>query len=432
MNYSHNFVQSSLVAFESMGFRVSEHQLVKISEEIEWEELIEEVSKVYAKEGRNSKSIRMMLGLEMAKVYFGVSDREIVRMLKTDAAVMVFCGFSVPPGEKEIPDSSSLTKFRNRLTADVVHKLSDLVAVQVIRKLPPRKRTQVASDSSCLPANIEYPTDTKVLSKTAEKLIGVLGEARKAGVKFVIRGRRTVLKTVKVFNKIRKKTKEQIREMKKELLSFNRKLIRKIKKCRFKLSKKAEKTVATAKRIVGQQIQMYKGKTQRVKNRIVSFHEEDIRPIYRGKAGKVTEFGKKISIMVVGQKVIVPNKCEYDNFSDTQIPKSDIEKHRSLMGRDPKEYSADRGMHSPANHNFVQSLGIDDGIQYRGKIPKKATLPSKTTRDRMYRQRSSSEAKLGTLKTRWGCAKIPYKSENTIVRFGIASIMHNLNWAANC
>jgi len=44
-----------------------------------------------------------------------------------------------------------------------------------------------------------------------------------------------------------------------------------------------------------QQLWMYENKTQKIEDRIVSLTQPHIRPIIRGKAGKHTEFGAKLS-----------------------------------------------------------------------------------------------------------------------------------------
>ena len=429
MHYSHNFYQHSLLNFKAYGFDLKDNPLVKMADAIDWPALIKEVIPLFAKEGRNSKSIRMMLGLEMAKTYFnGISDEGIVGKLKTDVSVMYFCGFDRPPCPKEIPDPSSMTNFRNKLTKEVIDKMNAIVVRKIIYKLPPRKRSQVASDSSCLPANITYPTDSKVLIQTAKKLVKVVDKLREGGKRIIIRGKRIITKKIKAFNKIRRKTKSQIRRMNRELLVFNKRVLRIIKKTPGELDKKMKEIVEVSRQVVGQQIQMYKDKVNRISNRIVSFHENKIRPIFRGKLNGMTEFGKKISLMVVGGKIVIPNLCKYENFSDTILVEKDIKLFEEITGRKPKEYSGDRGLHSSKNHAILAKEGIKDGIQYRGKIPKKAKRPPNRTIERMNRQRSSVEGKIGTLKTNYGCSKIRYKSENTEVRFGMAAIMHNMKW----
>ena len=426
MQYSHNICQLSLASFQKIGFDIPfDHPLVKLADNIPWELLVDKISSRFAKCGRRSKSIRMMLGLELAKTFYDVSDEMIISMLQTDVAVMYFCGFTAPIGI-DIPDSSSLTKFRNRLDKETLEEISKLSIQIVVRKLHPRKVTQVASDSSCLPANITYPTDTKLLTTAIGHLNDVVDELREKEFDIINRGKVKIRKFLNVFNRKRIKSENEIKRAKRKLIIQTKRIIRLIKKHAGELSDRSKQTVKKSLNILSQQVEMYKEKTKRIKERIVSFHEDKLRPIFRGKLQAVTEFGKKMSIMVVGQKVIIPTQTSYDNFSDTLIPLKDIEVYKNITGRYPKEYSADRGMHSPKNHRLLEKINCIDGIQYRGKIPKSANFPKNYKR--LCNNRSCVEGKIGTLKTRYGMSKIRYKSGNTDIRFHLGILLHNFNW----
>jgi IS5 family transposase len=82
-----------------------DHPLVKKEGMIPWEELIEVIGRQYSLRGTKSKSIRMMLGLELAKRELGISDEKVVAMLSTDIPLQYFCGMR-SFGEEDIPDPS--------------------------------------------------------------------------------------------------------------------------------------------------------------------------------------------------------------------------------------------------------------------------------------------------------------------------------------
>ena len=52
---------------------------------------------------------------------------------------------------------------------------------------------------------------------------------------------------------------------------------------------------------------MYENKTIRIDERIVSINQPHIRPIVRGKAGSLVEFGAKISATCVDNYVFLDN-----------------------------------------------------------------------------------------------------------------------------
>ena len=429
MHHTHNYQQANLLNFTTYGFQLEDDNLIKMSNEIDWEVIISKVETLYANIGRHSNSIRVMIALEMGKTYYGVSDKTIVGMLKKDVSLMILCGFNIPPAANEIPSSNSMTDFRNRLTRDVLDAINTEVIRKEIRKLSPRKRTQVASDTTCFEANIEYPTDVRLMTKVYKKFVKVASEIRDTSKDLLIRGKHKLKNSINSFNKKRRHTKTEIDSLLSELIKFSQSLYKKVQSKQLDLTKKHKKLLQNGLNIVTQQEKMLKTGIKSIPNRIVSFHEQSLRPIYRGKLRATTEFGKKTSIMVVGQVLAMLGECTYDNVSDSKLPKKDIKRFKEVTNRGIHDYSADRGMHSPKNHQLMDDNNIVDGIDHKGKIPKRdKDRISKTTRKRLSNQRQPSEGKLGTLKTRYGCKRIPYKADNTEVRLSFGILIHNLAW----
>lgn len=429
---SHANIQPNLFNFQRMGFEILDNELIKLREKIPWRKLVEIIKPLYANEGRKSKSIRMMIALEIAKTYRNCSDKRLVESLKTDVALMIFCGFSSPLDVPEV-DSSTMTKFRNRLNKKTLNEISAVIARLAIKELPSRKRTQVASDSTCFKANIKFPTDTNLLIKSKEELEKIVKQVRENGGKVILKGIREVERLVVKYRKVRRKSKENIKKVNKTIIKFIDNTVSQIEKQKVTLKKKFNDNLGTVKKITAQQKEMLEENKNKVKDRIVSFHETKIRPIYRGKYPQPTEFGKKGSIMLIGQHVIIPNILKNNNFHDSNLVEKDIEKFEEITGNKPKEYSGDTGYHTPENHEILKEYDIHDGIQWKGRIPQEAEkyLPEESKKKRLYRQRAVVEAKLGSLKNGYGCGRIPYKSENTAVRVTMGALVHNVRWMMN-
>jgi len=434
MKYSHNETQKSLFSFGLMQIEVPEdHELIKMEKEIDWEAMTEIVGKRYSgKTGRNSKSLRMMIGLEIAKRKYGLSDEAIVDQLKVDMALKVFCGFN--EWGHDLPEASSMSRFRARLDEKTLQQLEEVNVRKMIRKAPRRNRYQIITDSTCVEANVTYPTDSKLLSKAYQNLSRVAERLREEGVDLLIRGKHIMKKTIRSFNLKRRKTQQEIVEMNKKLIRESKKMVHLLKKnlhrAKETVQTKVEAIVATAQTILAQQMEMIQSKTRRVKDRIVSFHEPKVRPIFRGKAGKQTEFGPKLALNVIGGGLVQTTRLSNDNFSDTEMVPNSLKINHHTFGRDPTELIVDRGAHSPKNHELLTKKNITDGIQYRGKIPKNATPPPPGARKRMYRQRSTVEGKIGTFKTAYGGHRNQYKNKNAHVWIGFGFIAMNAVWAA--
>ena len=427
-----------------------DHPLVIKESLIPWEQLIEVIGKKYSLVGTRGKSIRMMLGLELAKRELGVSDQKIVEMLSTDIALQYFCGMR-SFGEESVPHSSGLTYFRKRIDAETMLEMESIVTKAIVPLLPRRRMGQVIVDTTCIEANVTFPTDTKLLKRRWQKLVGVAEEIRETGKEMVIRGKQKLLKEIRWFDLQRKKGKKLIQKMRKkiwrEVVKLEKKILKVIQEKatatkktleeviegfekKTEKKKKIQEILETARTIISQQGEMIQKKTYSVKNRIVSFHEPTVRPIVRGKEGKNVEFGSKAGISVIGGFLGVSHNISSDNYSDTGILEDTLKRYEEIRGKPPTEAVGDRGFHSPKNHDTLEEKGIRDGLEYRGAIPKKRKkyLPDKKTQKRMKNQRSVVEGRIGNLK-RMG-QKCKYKTKNMQTWVSTGLIMMNLRWAA--
>lgn len=403
MKYSHNPSQLSIFDFNNvLKVKLDEdNELVKMRKLIPWEELIELVFKKYSDFGRSSRSVLLMLCLEILKRRFQLSDDDLFERFKTDISFQYFCGFnSFSHGELPL-DSSNMTKFRNRLDEKTLDEIENIVTRALLKHLPKKRRHSEISDSTCLPANITFPTDSKILTKTFEELVKV---AKVIGIK-VIRGKRKIKNLVRSFNLKRQKTFKEITKMRKRLVRACKGLFLKVSS---KVTEATKSVIDLAQKIINQQDKRNKEKTNIIKDRIVSFHEPNVRPIKRGKDGAKCEFGKKIGLSVIGETLLVTNKIDNNNFDDRLLPRAAIKKHRRITGRDPTEEIMDRGGHSKLNHKLLERRGIKDGIQRKGKQKDKPTR----TQIRQRRRRSVIEGKIGTAKQFYGLNRNRYKEDN--------------------
>lgn len=439
MKYSQNTAQETMFSFDLMKVELpKDNELIRMAQEIDWDSMVEIVGKKYSgTEGRKSGSIRMMIGLEIAKRKYGMSDFDIVEQLKVDLALKVFCGFN--SCDHEIPDPSSLTVFRRRLDKETLRQMEEANVRKIIRRVPLRIRHQVIVDSTCVPANITYPTDSKLLGTTWKNLAGVLMKMREAGVSLVIRGKRKTASLIRSFNLKRKKTRKDISRINRKLIRVAGKMMRAVRETManhgrevgVQLRKKIRRVIRTAEHVLWQQREMIRQKTRRIKDRIVSFHEPLVRPIFRGKDSGSTEFGPKLRVNIVGGSLIQSSGVSNDNTSDTTMVRSTLKTHRRTFGHDPTELITDRGGHSPQNHRLLKRKGITDGIQYRGRIPKHASLPPPRTLKRMYRQRAArGEGLIGVFKTRYQGHRNRYRNKNAQAWISFGMIAMNGTWAA--
>ena len=162
-------------------------------------------------------------------------------------------------------------------------------------------------DATCAPADIAYPTDLGLLNEAREKLehiIDVLhaplrGEQPKSRTY-----RKEARKAYLAVAKQRKAGAKKIRKAVGKQLRYVRRDLRIIEDLRVQsplslLSKQEYRQLLVIQELYRQQDEMYRTKTHRADDRIVSISQPHVRPIVRGKAKAKVEFGAKVAISVV-------------------------------------------------------------------------------------------------------------------------------------
>ncbi|WP_333871158.1 hypothetical protein [Desulforamulus putei] len=94
------------------------------------------------------------------------------------------------------------------------------------------------------------------------------------------------------------------------------------------LNKRQYRNLLVSQEIYRQQLEMYKNRTHKVEDRIVSLHMPFIRPIVRGKASADVEFGGKLAISAV------------NGFSFMEL--ESVENYRQRFGCYPESVIADK------------------------------------------------------------------------------------------
>ena len=191
-----------------------------------------------------------------------------------------------------------------------------------------------------------------------------------------------------------------------------------------KTNQKAFKRLKTkleiAKKIYSQQLALYKG--EKIKDRIVNFNRPSIRPVFRGKAQKKTEFGLKVETSLMG-KTLILGKISYNNFYDGKGMKETIITIKN-KGYPIKEQIGDKG--NGGITKFLKENNIIDGIEKRGKRIKPPPIPKK----RFARERNKQEGAFGLIKTVFIKGRLRAKTDfGDLKKICKATIGYNLRYA---
>jgi len=156
---------------------------------------------------------------------------------------------------------------------------------------------------------------------------------------------------------------------------------------------------------------MYDEDKCRIDNRIVNLSKPHARPIVRGKAGKKTEFGLKISISDDNGFVDV-DRISWDNYNEANDLIERAKQYKEERGFYPARICADALYMTVENKKFCRKHGIRLSGRARKKEAADLTVQS-TEQQELFksdlRKRSVIEGRIGTSKRKYGLDRIMTK-----------------------
>ena len=152
--------------------------------------------------------------------------------------------------------------------------------------------------------------------------------------------------------------------------------------------------------IYRQQQWMFENNKKQIEDRIVSLNQPHVRPIVRGKAGKKTEFGAKISASCIDGYVFL-DKISWDNFNESTDLKAQIEAFKDYTGCYPESVHADQIYRTRENRKFCKERGIRISGSPLGRPPANVSKAIKKQQLLDEKVRNSIEGKFGVGKRRF-------------------------------
>jgi transposase, IS5 family len=392
--YRHNEKQLKFVDFYlPFGGKLSpNNRWVRLAEMIPWDQFEESYSAKLSQSGHGppALSVRMALAALIIKERLGVTDEECVEQIRENPYLQYFCGLkeftTKPPFHPTM-----LVHFRKRFPADALSQINEVIVAKATErsakdsndddedsgepKAP--NKGKLLLDATCVPADITYPTDLKLLNSAREKserIIDVLHKSRGKGFKkprtYRIKARKAYLAVAKSKNVSRSKLRKALRKQ----LGYLRRNLSTIEKLSrvtglMMLSGKQYRDLLVISELYRQQQWMYDHRSHRVDDRIVSISQPHVRPIKRGKAGSDTEFGAKVSVSLVKGYGFV-DRTSWDNFNECQDLQEQVEDYKRRFGVYPESVHADRIYRTRDNLRYCKKRGIRLSGPRLGRPPK--------------------------------------------------------------
>ena len=354
----------------------SSHSLLTLENIIPWELVKSIIRESMLKDNRGlSRDIDHHARALILKMYFNCGYRGLVEHLRCNFYARIFCKFDA---EDVSYGHTAYMKFCNELAPKAYEKIN-FIFIGIGSQLGLTDLNDLDVDSTAKEANITYPTDAKNL-KTMTLMIykclkyfSVNGHENKTmfALKFNIN------KALKDFRKyffekdLNKKMAilSAISKRVSILIDNSLKAFEKIymPKAKWYIKKKLEKIEKYAA-IYIKQVQIFCRTGHACKNKILSFHIENVTTIQKGKEHKKYEFGE---IWQVGR--LDGNFC-YGKFSNSDLNFHDSSAIKTMLetlvvniDSEIKTFSADRGYFSENNFDALESLGIEEqGIHPKG------------------------------------------------------------------
>ena len=315
------------------------HALFKLAAHIDWQYFEGHFGPLYCDHnGSPGKPIRLMVGLEYLKQIHDLSDDQVVTRWVENPYWQYLCGEQYFQHQLPI-DPSSMTRFRKPIGESGCEELlkQSIEAGLKSKAVKASDFKRVTVDTTVQEKAITFPTDSKLLNRSRERLVKL---CQRHGVtlrqSYARKGPHAVWKASRYAHaKQMRRMGRQVRVLRTYLGRVVRDIDRQVAKHPAQISVFADE-LAMAKRLLLQEKQS--------KGKLYSLHAPEVECISKGKAHKRYEFGVKVSItstnrsnFIVGGYAL-PGR-PYDGHTLQQV----LDQTRRLTGSQIDEAFVDKG-----------------------------------------------------------------------------------------
>ena len=273
-----------------VDFIDDKHELVLLSEKIDWDYFEKEFSPLYSKTGNPSHPIRFMVGCLLLKHLYNLGDETLASAWIMNPYMQHFCGRVF--FEHQFPcDPSNFVHFRKRIGEKGIEKIFSYS----VRMHDAKTSTSnfVLSDTTVQENNTTFPTDAKLCKKVIDYCNKI---AENEGIKQRQRYTKVSKQLVRnTYNGKHPKRAKLARKSQRQLKTIAMRLIRELER----------NFTAEQQEFYRESMELYtKAVTQKRNDtdKVYSLHKPFTRCIAKGKPHKQYEFGNKVGLITTGKK----------------------------------------------------------------------------------------------------------------------------------
>jgi IS5 family transposase len=302
--------------------------------------------------GRPSVPIETYLRLMFLKFRYRLGFEPLCREVADSISWQRFC--RIPLGIS-VPHPTTLMKITTRCGTSAIEGLNEaLLAKAAGAKV--LKTNRLRADTTVVPANVAYPTDSGLLAKGVAKMAKAIKALKAKGLATRTESRdrtRMVRSRARdIGANLRRRTgeaKDEVRAINAELVAIAvtaaseaRRVTTNARRTLRELGHAAprrltalvddlEITTSRVEQIAAQTKQRIDGITPDGATRLVSLHDPDARPIRKGRLGRPVEFGYKAQVVDNEDGIVVDHNVEMGNVNgQVAVPAGGHEKSPSL------------------------------------------------------------------------------------------------------
>jgi IS5 family transposase len=395
--------------------------------------------------GRPSTPMETYLRLMFLKFRYRLGYESLCREVGDSITWRRFCRI---PLDGLVPHPTTLMKLTTRCGSAAVEGLNEALLVKAAEAKVLRTG-RVRADTTVVPANVSYPTDSGLLAKairriavTGQRIHAVGGAVR---TRLRDRSRAAGTRAHSIAAKLRSRAQLGRDQVKDAVLAMTAELAdvaqatvhdahrllgnarRALRRACLRAAEQAQAGVhdpaagrrrgrlvravnelsnllEATTRIIGQTRQRIAGITPDGAHRVVSLHDQHARPIAKGRLGKPVEFGYKAQVIDNDDGVVLDHDVQIGNPPDAPQLAPAVRRIKRRNGRPPRTVTADRGYGEAAIDTELTDLGVRTVV-----IPRKGrpgTARQRVERGRAFRRtlkwRTGCEGRISTLKRGYG------------------------------
>jgi hypothetical protein len=401
------------------------------------------------------------LRCNITRQLLGESARGLSTRLADSPLLQSFCGIARLDVIR-VPSKSTIDRYGKLLDDQGLRKVIDQVsraAAQAARRgrhpLGLEKPLDLEAyflDTTCVQANIHFPTDWVLLRDAARTLIKAIRVIRKHGLRHRMpkpeeliremnrlsiqmtqtarskrdsnRERKRVLRQMKELMQVIRRHASRYRGLFAERwaetdLSWGRACV---------VLERMDRVLELLPRAIRQAHErIIAGRKVANAQKLLSLYEPDLHVIVRGKASVAVEFGNTLLLGETREGVIVDWRLFQEQVrGDAPLVKHSVGRFSELFGRNPGALGADRGFEDKGNREWLDQEKIYNAIC--PKSPRRQALKMADERFvKLQRRRAQTEARVGIFKN--GFLGRPMRSKGFPNRerdTGWAALAHNL------